>query len=118
MLYRNVDAGKMSCTNQNNKLCYVTLMWKVHFESLLNSVNMQHVKECVQNAGNCYNDNNIHISLCLVHNATDRLKSGKSCGNDGVSAKHFKLADRRINILMSIFYNSVITHGHLPDDFM
>ena len=54
---------------------------------------MQHVKACVQNAGNCYNDNNIHISLCLVHNATDRLKSGKSCGNDGVSAKHFKLAD-------------------------
>ena len=79
---------------------------------------VQHVKACVQNAGNCYNDNNIHISLCLVQNATDMLKSGKSCGNDGVSAKHFKLANRRINILMSIFYTSVITHGHLPDYFM
>ena len=51
-----------------------------------------------------------------MQNATDTLKSGKSCGNDGVSGKHFKLADRRINILMSIFYTSL--HGHLPDDFM
>ena len=27
-------------------------------------------------------------------------------------------SDRRITILLSIFYNGVISHGHLPDDFM
>ena len=27
-------------------------------------------------------------------------------------------SDRRITILLSIFYNRVISHGHLPDDFM
>ena len=54
----------------------------------------------------------------MVLNAIDKLKSGKACGNDGLSAEHFIHSDRRITILMSIFYNKVISHGHLPDDFM
>ena len=45
-------------------------------------VNMQHVKECVQKPGNFYNDNNIHITPCLVQNAIDTLKSGKSSGSN------------------------------------
>ena len=69
----------------------MSAMWKVHFESLLNSVNsdvnLQHVKECVQNVGNFYNDNNIHITPCMVQNAIDTLKSGNSCGNDGLLSR-------------------------------
>ena len=39
--------------------------------------------------------------------------------NDGLSAEHFIHSDRRITVLLSIFfYNRVISHGHLPDDFM
>ena len=65
-----------------------------------------------------YKDNNIHITPCMVHNPIDALKYRKSCGNDGVSAEHFKHADRRINILLSSFYTSVLTYEHLPDDFI
>ena len=54
----------------------------------------------------------------MVQNAIDKMKSGKACGNDGLSAEHFIHSDRRITILLSIFYNRVISHGHLPDDFM
>ena len=56
----------------------------------------------------------------MVQNAIDNLKSGKACGNDGlyISAEHFIHSDRRITILLSIFYNIMISHGHLPDDFM
>ena len=46
------------------------------------------------------------------------MKSGNACGNDGLSAEHFIHSDRRITILLSIFYNRVIFHGHLPGDFM
>ena len=77
---------------------------------------MQNVKECVNNTGNVGND--IHIKSCMVQNAIDKLKSGKTCGNDGLSAEYFILEDRCITILMSIFYTSVISHGHLPNDFM
>ena len=50
----------------------------------------------------------LHLAWCR---RLETLKSGKS-------AEHFKHADRCINILLSIFYTSVITHGHLPGDFM
>ena len=49
----------------------------------------------------------------MVQNAVDTLKSGKACGNDGLSAKHFIHSDRRITILLSIFFNRVISHFFL-----
>ena len=48
-----------------------------------------------------------------------KLKCGKSCGNDGLAAEHYKHADyKRLSILLSIFYTSVIVHGYLPTDIM
>ena len=115
---------KESHTNVNgaNDPMAISAMWKTHFESLLNNVttnaNMQNVKECVQNTEYLCYGNNLLITPCMVLNAIDKLKSGKACGNDGLSAEHFVHSDRRITILLSIFYNKVISHGHLPDDFM
>ena len=116
--------GIPNATNVNgaNDPTAISAMWKTHFESLLNNVttdaNMQNVKECVQNTEYLYYGNNLIITPCMVQNAIDKLKSGKACGNDGLSAEHFIHSDKRITILLSIFYNRVISHGHLPDDFM
>ena len=101
-------------------------MWKTHFESLLNNVttdgNIQNVKEYVHNTEYLCYENNLVITPCMVTNAIDKLKCGKACGNDGLSAKQFIHSDRRITILFKccpiFFYNRVISHGHLPDDFM
>ena len=94
-------------------------MWKTHFESLLNNVttdaNMQNVKECVQITEYLCYGNNLPITPCMLQHVIDKLKSGKAFGND---AEHFIHSDRRITILLSIFYNRVVSHGHLPDDFM
>ena len=79
---------------------------------------MQTVKECVQNTEYLCYGNNLLITHCMVKNAIDKLKSGKARGNDGLSAEHFIHSDRRITMLLSFFYNRVISHGHLPDDFM
>jgi hypothetical protein len=113
---------KASNVNGANDPTAISAMWKTHFESLLNNVttaaNMQNVKERVQNTEYLCYGNNLLITPCMVQNAIDKLKSGKACGNDGLSAEHFIISDRRITILLSIFYNRVISHGHLPDDFM
>ena len=48
-------------------------------------------------------DNSLHGKK----NAIDKLKCGniyKACGNDGLSAEHFIHSDRRITILLSIFF--------------
>ena len=116
--------GIPNATNVNvaNDPIAISAMWKTHFESLLNNVtpyaNKQNVKECVQNTEYLCYGNNLLIAPCIVQNAIDKLKSGKACGNGGLSAEHFIHSDRRITILLSIFYNRVISHGHLPDDFL
>ena len=74
---------------------------------------MQNMKECVQNTEYLCYGINLLITPCMVQNTIDKLKSGKACGNE-----HFIHSDRRITILLSIFYNRVISRGHLPDDFM
>ena len=108
--------------NGANEPTAISAMWKTHFESLLNNVttyaNMQNVKERVHNTEYLCYENNLVITPCMVKKAIDKLKCGKACGNDGLSAEHFIHSDRRITILLSIFYNRVISHGHLPDDFM
>ena len=91
---------------------------KVYLHCIFTLMYIRKMRKCVKQLGNFFNDNDIHITPCMEQNAIDKLKSGKACGNDGLSAEHFKHADRRITILLSIFYTSVISHGHLPDDFM
>ena len=61
---------------------------------------------------------NLQITHCMVQNAIDTLACGKSCGNDGLSAEHFRHADGSITVLFSIFYTGAIRHGYLPGDFM
>ena len=78
------------------------------------------MKECVHNTEYLCYGNNLVITPCMVKNAIDKLKCGKACGNDGLSAEHVIHSDRRITIYCCPFFfnNKVISHGHLPDDFM
>ena len=121
---QNIQKSIPNATNVNgaNDHTAISAMWKTHFESLLNNVstdaNMQNVKECVQNTEYLCYGNNLLVTPRMVKYDIDKLKSGKACGNDGLSAEHFIHSDRRITILLSIFYNKVISHGHLTDDFM
>ena len=94
-------------------------IWKNHFENLLNSAKRNDYKEYVTTQIKS-NDRceAIVITPDMVAEAIRRLKTGKSCGNDGISAEHFKYSDVRINVLLSLFYTSVITHGYLPLAFM
>ena len=80
--------------------------------------NIKHVKDCVLNPNNFSNVHNLQITPCMVQNAMDTFKCGKSCGNDGLSAEHFKHADGCVTILLSIFDTGAIRHGYLPGDFM
>ena len=82
--------------------------------NLNSNENMKHVKDCVLNPNNFSNVHNLQIAPGMVQKAIDTLKCGKSCGNDGLSAEHFKHADGCVPILLSIIYTGAIRHG----DFM
>ena len=70
---------------------------------------MQNVKGCVQNTEHLCYGNNILITPCMVQNAIEKLKSGKACGNDGLSAEHFMHIARCITILLSLMDIYLVT---------
>ena len=40
---------------------------------------------------------------------------GKNPGYDSVSNEHFKCANEKLHVLMSLLYSSMLIHGFLPD---
>ena len=46
------------------------------------------------------------------------MKSGKSCGLDGLSSENFKFASRKLSMYLTLVYNCMITHGHVSEKFM
>ena len=54
----------------------------------------------------------------MVSVAIGKLKSGKACGSDRLFAEHYIHADSRLAVLLSTFFTSALTHGHVPDAFM
>ena len=43
------------------------------------------------------------------------INKGKACGVDGLAAKHFIYADKRIHVIL---FKCFISHGYLPSEFM
>ena len=60
----------------------------------------------------------ILFSTSDINVALHFLKSGKSCGVDGLAAEHFLFAHRITHVFLSLLFNTFIIHGYLPADFM
>ena len=58
------------------------------------------------------------LSTPDINVALYSLKSGKSCGVDGLAAEHFLFAHRITHVFLSLLFNTFILHGYLPADFM
>ena len=85
---------------------------------LLNCVTTDINKLYVLSKINKINEKGISVSPMVVQNAIKKLKLGKSSGHDGLSAGHFKFADRSMCFYLSILFTSIISHGYIPDNFM
>ena len=98
----------------------ITDMWSNHYQSLLNSIKNESKKSCVLahiNDNSTYSDN-FSVNSCLVSDAVNSLKLGKSSGCDNLSAEHFKFCDHSLHVLLSMLFTGFIVHGHLPSSFM
>ena len=63
-------------------------------------------------------DNYMDVTPDMVSVAIGKLKCGKACGSDRLFAEHYIHADSRLAVLLSTFFTSALTHGHVPDAFM
>lgn len=53
-----------------------------------------------------------------IQRALKRINKGKACGLDGIAAEHFIFAHPIIHVLLSMLFNCMLIHGHLPKSFM
>ena len=93
-------------------------MWQDHYKSILNSVKGNLQQHFVKSKINSISDESKLFSTSDINIALHFLKCGKSCGVDGLAAEHFKYAHRISHVFLSLLFNSFISHGYLPTDFM
>ena len=88
----------------------------IMLEKYLHTHDQQFV--CLPFAYNYRYINKYHSCLIYYFNALKNAKTGKACGVDVLAAEHFIYADAIIHIHLSLLFNSFISHGYLPRDFM
>ena len=93
-------------------------MWQDHYKSILSSVKTNSRQQFVTNRLSSIRGESILFSTSDINVALHSLKSGKSCGVDGLAAEHFLFAHRITHVFLSLLFNTFILHGYLPADFM
>ena len=93
-------------------------MWQDHYKSILNSVKNNTRQQFVTNKLDSIRGESVMFSTADINVALHSLKSGKSCGVDGLAAEHLMFAHRITHVFLSLLFNTFILHGYLPADFM
>ena len=95
-------------------------MWKTHYQGLLNSSSDMSKRSEVLCALDQYDRSDIieRITPSDVGRAIKSVKKGKTCGPDGLSGEHLVYCNDKLNCLLSILFNCILIHSHLPADFM
>ena len=97
----------------------ITKLWHDHYSTLLNSNKCTKSKNDVLKVINePLNLACVPFSVGEVATAIEMLKTGKSPGLDNVQAEHFKFADTRLICLLSMLFNSIVSHGYMPQNLM
>ena len=92
----------------------ITKMWQDHYTALLNSS----PPSAVDLKAFVIEEEYDPFTPEDVCSAVKSLKNGKSQGLDGIYAEHLKYAVDTLPVLLSMVFNSMLIHGHLPSKLM
>jgi hypothetical protein len=95
-------------------------MWHEHFSGLLNSSKDTHMKqEVLEQLVHLTEDDSLdRLTPQEIHTAIKSLKRGKSAGSDQISNEHYVYCDSKINVLLSMVFNTMVMHSYLPESLM
>ena len=92
----------------------IARMWNDHFSVILNSVRETGSKRSVLQRFTVENNNFERFSVPEVTKSIDELSSGRSCGNDRLSAEHFKYAGISCATHLSLCFTMIAKHSYVP----
>ena len=64
-------------------------------------------------------ESHIHsVTPCIMALCISKLKSGKSDGNKGFTSDHLLKSGKRLQILLSLLFKSILFHGYSPHELL
>ena len=98
-------------------------MWLDHYQALLNSIPGSpvltvHISKIDTNCNNITFHDQMTINVKEMCEQIKTMPMGKAPGLDNVSNEHFKYANEKLYVFMSLLYSSLLIHGFLPDSMM
>ena len=96
-------------------------MWQQHYKSLLNSSKDTSSKEYVVKHVSEVDNGCFYFERFTVDDVKEsfkNIKNGKTCGLDGIYGEHLKHAHSKIHVLLSLLFNVITIHGHMPLNLM
>ena len=90
-------------------------LWKDHFYNTFNCITKQPYDKSFS-----LNTEYENVKVCNseISEAIKSLDNNKSCGMDGIYAKHLKYASQKLIPLLSLCISGLFVHGILPDELM
>jgi hypothetical protein len=89
-------------------------LWRDHYDQIFNCLNTVRDKPVYD----CNSESIESISPMDIEKAICSLQNNKACGLDNISAEHLKYSSRRIVVLLSMCFSSLLLHGFMPTDMI
>ena len=101
----------------------ITDVLKHKYNSLYNSVptsdaEMQSLYSIVNNGTNRHQLQDIYVTSDIIAQCIKRLKRSKSDGNYGFKSDHLINGGKRLHILLSMLFRSMLIHGYNANDLV
>jgi exonuclease III len=97
----------------------IATMWKEHYSAILNSSRNTNVKQNVmKELEQVELDSNDMCTPVDVEAAICKLKKNKALGLDGIASEHFIYASKKVAVYLSLLFNCMMRHGHVPNKLM
>ena len=94
-------------------------MWRSHFRDIMNSVSSDEHRHGVEERLRSISPADaVHFTPSDIRDSLAKVKKGKASGADGIAAEHFIFADPVVCVYLSLLFNCMLLHGHLPSSFM
>ena len=91
-------------------------LWRSRYDGILNSIDDHKYKESYEMRSNGYELDAFDIvSVEEVGNIVKSLASNKSVGLDRIPNEFYRFAPNSILVWLTVFFNSFISHGYLPN---
>ena len=101
----------------------ITHIFKNKYEALYTSVppsdtELSSIYTEIDDIIHCYNVRDIIITPAHINTCISQLKNNKSDGHTGFNSNHLINGSIRVNVLLSLLFKAMLTHGHYPTELL